>query len=83
MPQILRAKQRIEADANTIAFMQENVEGLQSELSRKEELLQGLEFDIRLLQEHTAEDTDFKQELLLANAKILELQVLLLSPISC
>lgn len=83
MPQIMRAKQRIEADANTIGIMQENVEELQSELSRKEELLQGLEFDISLLQEHTAEDTDFKQELLLANARILELQVIILSTMSC
>ena len=67
--------QKIEASTSTIALLQETVDQLESDINRKEELLQGLEFDISLLQEHTAEDTDFKQELLSANARIPELQV--------
>lgn len=71
--------QEIEASTSTIALLKETVEQLESDINRKEELLQGLEFDISLLQEHTAEDTDFKQELISAKSRIPELQVNLVS----
>jgi len=71
--------QKIETNVQAItllnARLNETVEQLQTQFQRKEDLLQGLEFDLRLLQECAAEDTDFKHELLKANARIRELQV--------
>ncbi|XP_024389740.1 uncharacterized protein [Physcomitrium patens] len=72
--EVSKSECHIARAAQTISQLDETVEHLQSELQRKEELLHGLEFDIRLLQEHAAEETDFKQEIIEANSRIRELE---------
>lgn len=65
---------RFGTDAQAITLLNETIEHLRVQLQRKEDLLLGLEFDISLLQEHAAEDTDLKQGLLEANIQVGELQ---------
>lgn len=71
-------QQKIESNVQAITLLNgrlnETVEQLQMQLQRKEDCFQSLEFDLTLLQESEAEDTDFKKELLKANAMIRELQ---------